>query len=71
MQSARCEARRSRSIRNLGFRCGTAGGNIDDLADANIFLMRYYSDETHFNVGSSEDIPTAQLASMVSETLKV
>lgn len=43
--------------------------HVDDLADAAIFLMRYYSDETHVNVGSGEDIPILELATMVSEVV--
>lgn len=43
--------------------------NVDDLADACVFLMQHYSDESHVNVGSGEDISIADLAGMVCEVV--
>lgn len=36
--------------------------HVDDLADATVFAMREYSEETHLNVGTGEDIAIANLA---------
>jgi GDP-L-fucose synthase len=42
---------------------------VDDLADALIFLMLYYSGEEHVNVGVGEDITISELAETVKETV--
>jgi GDP-L-fucose synthase len=43
--------------------------HVDDLADALIFLLRNYSDVEHLNVGTGDDLPIAQLAELVAETV--
>ncbi len=40
--------------------------HVDDLADACIFLLRHYSDESHINVGSGREISIRDLAVMVA-----
>jgi GDP-L-fucose synthase len=39
---------------------------VDDLADALVFLMEHYSDESHINVGTGEDITIRELAETVA-----
>jgi GDP-L-fucose synthase len=39
--------------------------HVDDLADACVFLMRRYDEETHINVGTGEDLTIAELADLV------
>ena len=39
--------------------------HVDDLADACIFLLAAYSDFDHINIGSSVDIPIAELARLI------
>jgi GDP-L-fucose synthase len=39
--------------------------HVDDLADACAFLMNNYSDASHINVGTGEDLSIAELADMV------
>jgi GDP-L-fucose synthase len=39
--------------------------HVDDCADALVFLMQYYSDEDHINVGSGEDLKIKDLALMI------
>ena len=39
--------------------------HVDDLADACVFLMKTYSDDSHVNVGSGGDVTIADLAGMV------
>jgi len=41
--------------------------HVDDLADACLFLMDHYDDPAPINVGTGEDLPIAELASMVKE----
>ena len=41
--------------------------HVDDLADALVFLMERYSDESHVNVGWGEDLTTAELAQSIAE----
>lgn len=36
--------------------------HVDDLADACVFLLKTYSEETHVNVGTGEDVTIAELA---------
>lgn len=40
--------------------------HVDDCADACVFLMKYYSDLEHINVGSGDDITILELAQLVS-----
>ena len=39
---------------------------VDDLADALVFLMQHYSDESHVNVGCGSDLAIAELAQRVA-----
>lgn len=39
--------------------------HVDDLADACLFLMEHYSDESHINVGTGIDLPIRDLAEKV------
>lgn len=39
---------------------------VDDLADACIAVMRAYSDATHVNIGTGEDVTIKQLAELVA-----
>ena len=43
--------------------------HVDDLADALVFLMERYSDESHVNIGWGEDVSIAELAQLVAETV--
>ncbi len=43
--------------------------HVDDLADACIHLLKVYSDELHINVGSGEDLPIAELATMIGDVV--
>jgi len=43
--------------------------HVDDLADALVFLMERYSDESHVNIGWGEDVSIAELARLVAETV--
>jgi GDP-L-fucose synthase len=43
--------------------------HVDDCADALVFLMQRYSADEHVNVGSGEDIPIAELASLVAKAV--
>lgn len=43
--------------------------HVDDLADALVFLMEHYSDESHVNVGWGEDVSIAELAALISEVV--
>lgn len=42
---------------------------VDDLADACVHLMRNYSDETHVNVGTGEDVEIRELAQIIKEVV--
>lgn len=42
---------------------------VDDLADACIFVMKYYSDDGFLNVGTGEDISIGEFAKVVSDTV--
>jgi len=42
---------------------------VDDLADACVFLMRHYSGASQVNVGTGRDIPIADFAEAVRETV--
>lgn len=39
--------------------------HVDDLADACVFLMQRYSDPTHINVGTGEDVSIGELADLI------
>ena len=41
----------------------------DDLADALVFLMRHYSDESHVNVGCGSDVTIAEVARLMAEVV--
>ncbi len=43
--------------------------HVDDLADALVFLMEHYSDESHVNIGWGEDVSIAELASLVCDVV--
>lgn len=43
--------------------------HIDDLADACVFLMQNYSDETIVNVGTGKDMTIGELAILIGETV--
>ena len=43
--------------------------HVDDLADACIFLMENYSDRTHVNIGTGEDVTIRELAELISDVL--
>ena len=38
---------------------------VDDLADACVFLMQHYNDESHINVGTGEDLEIDELAALI------
>lgn len=41
----------------------------DDLGDACVFVMKHYSGEQFFNVGTGEDITISEFATLVAETV--
>jgi len=41
----------------------------DDLADALVFLMRHYSDESHINVGTGTDVTIREVAELLAEVI--
>lgn len=43
--------------------------HVDDMADACVHLMKTYSEMSHINVGSSEEISIADLAALVAEVI--
>lgn len=43
--------------------------HVDDCADACVHLMKTYSDESHVNVGSGQDIAIGELAELVAEVV--
>jgi GDP-L-fucose synthase len=43
--------------------------HVDDLADALVFLMERYSDESHVNIGWGEDISIAELATLIADVV--
>jgi GDP-L-fucose synthase len=43
--------------------------HVDDLADALVFLMERYSEESHVNVGCGEDVAIKELASAIAEVV--
>ncbi|BDL41088.1 GDP-L-fucose synthase family protein [Methylorubrum sp. GM97] len=42
---------------------------VDDLADACVFLMEYYSQEMPINIGSGQELTIKELAGVVAETV--
>ena len=42
---------------------------IDDLADALIYLLKYYSEDSPINVGSGEELTIADLAGLIKEVV--
>ena len=40
---------------------------VDDLAEASLFLMEKYNDETHINVGTGKDITIKELAEAIKQ----
>jgi GDP-L-fucose synthase len=43
--------------------------HVDDLADALVFVMERYSDESQINIGWGEDVSIAELAALIAETV--
>ena len=43
--------------------------HVDDLADALVFLMERYSDESHVNVGWGEDLTITELAQTIADVV--
>ena len=43
--------------------------HVDDLADALVFLMEHYSDESHVNIGWGNDVTIAELATLISDVV--
>lgn len=41
--------------------------HVDDLADACLFLMRHYNDESHINVGTGTDVTIRELAETIAK----
>ena len=41
----------------------------DDLADALIFILKYYSDAEHINVGSGEEVSIRKLAEIIADVV--
>ena len=41
--------------------------HVDDLADACVFLMEHYSDDTHINVGTGVDCSIRELAEKIRD----
>src|SRR5437763_1084061 len=41
--------------------------HVDDLADACLFLMRHYNEDSHINVGTGEDLSIRELAETVRD----
>jgi GDP-L-fucose synthase len=43
--------------------------HVDDLADACLFLMEDYSDDSHINVGTGVDLPIRELAEKIRDVV--
>jgi GDP-L-fucose synthase len=43
--------------------------HVDDLADACVYLMKHYSDDSHINVGTGVDITIRELAETVRDVV--
>ena len=44
---------------------------VDDLADALVFLLKHYSDESHVNIGAGTDVTIRELAETVMRVIGV
>jgi GDP-L-fucose synthase len=42
---------------------------VEDLADALVFLMKFYSEEDHINVGTGVDVTIAELAALIARVI--
>lgn len=42
---------------------------VDDVADALVFLLRNYSEETHVNIGTGSDVTIKELAESICDTV--
>ncbi|MGH1352525.1 MAG: GDP-L-fucose synthase [Methyloligellaceae bacterium] len=42
--------------------------HVDDLSDALVFLMKYYSESQHINIGSGQDISILELTRLINNT---
>ncbi len=63
----RAKAERARSIQIWG--TGTPTREflyVDDLADAAVFVMKNYSDDSHINIGTGEETSIRELAQLVA-----
>jgi GDP-L-fucose synthase len=43
--------------------------HVDDLADACLFLLEHYSDDSHINVGTGVDLPIRDLAQRIADVV--
>lgn len=43
--------------------------NVDDCADAAIFLMRHWSEDGHINIGTGQDLSIAELAAVIARVV--
>ncbi|MET0727322.1 MAG: GDP-L-fucose synthase [Acidimicrobiales bacterium] len=43
--------------------------HVDDLADACLFLMQHYSEDSHINVGTGRDLQIKELAGMIRDAV--
>lgn len=43
--------------------------HVDDLADGLVFLMQYYSDASHINIGSGDEVNIRDLAQTIGEAV--
>jgi GDP-L-fucose synthase len=43
--------------------------HVDDLADAAVFLLQHYSSEGPINVGTGQDLPIAELATLIARVV--
>jgi GDP-L-fucose synthase len=43
--------------------------HVDDLAEACVFMMKHYSEDSHLNVGSGEDLTIVELAQLVAHAI--
>ena len=43
--------------------------HVDDLADACLFLMRHYDEDSHINVGTGEDLSIRELAETIRDVV--
>jgi len=41
--------------------------HVDDFADALVFLLKRYSDDSHVNVGTARDITIRELAELLAK----